>query len=69
MTAPRESILRGARQALAHAKGEGPGRKHVFEIPEKIDIPKIRRKLKMSQRRFAETYGFDVKTLSGGDGS
>lgn len=58
-----ESILRGAQQALAFAKGEANPDDYRVHIPEAIDVKRIRAKFGLSQKRFAETYGFNVRTL------
>ncbi len=61
MTKAGESILRGAAEALAHAKGEDVGA--VVHIPEAVDVKAIRKRRGMSQVRFAVTYGFPVATV------
>lgn len=58
-----QSILRGARQALAYAKGEADGSKYRVQIPHEIDVRAIRTKLKMTQEDFARQFGFSVNTL------
>ena len=58
-----ESILRGARQALAFAKGEADVSQYRVHIPHEIDVRRIRTKLKMTQEAFARQFGFSVNTL------
>lgn len=58
-----QSILRGARQALAFAKGEADVRQYRVHIPHEIDVRAIRTKLKMTQEDFARQFGFSVNTL------
>ena len=58
-----ESILRGARQALAFVKGEADVRKYRVHIPREIDVRVIRDKLGMTQEEFARQFGFSVNTL------
>ncbi|MDE2133881.1 MAG: helix-turn-helix domain-containing protein [Alphaproteobacteria bacterium] len=58
-----ESILRGARQALAFAKGEADVSQYRVHIPHEIDVCRIRTKLKMTQEQFARQFGFSVNTL------
>ncbi len=58
-----DSILRGARQALAFAKGEADISKYRVHIPYEIDVKRIRTKLGMTQAEFARTFGFSVDTL------
>jgi len=59
-----ESILRGAREALAYAKGQKEaGKAHVVMVPKQIDVRAIRNKLHMSQGEFAANFGFSQRTL------
>ena len=55
------SILRGARQALAYAKGERDG--FVAHVPEAVNVKAIRRKLGYSQSKFARTFGFNLDAV------
>ena len=57
-----DSMLAGAEQALAFARGE---KDHgcVVHIPEEIDVKAIRQKVKMSQSEFANMFGFSKRTL------
>lgn len=55
------SILKGARQALAYARGERKG--FVAHVPAAVDVKAIRRKLGLSQREFASRYGFRIDAL------
>jgi putative transcriptional regulator len=57
------SILRGARQALAFAKGEADLSQYRVHIPREIDVRRIRAKLGMTQAQFAREFGFSVNTL------
>ncbi|MGA7712957.1 MAG: helix-turn-helix domain-containing protein [Rhizomicrobium sp.] len=58
-----QSILRGARQALAFARGEVDISQYRVHIPQEIDVRAIRTKLKMTQEAFAQQFGFSVNTL------
>jgi putative transcriptional regulator len=61
MTKAGESILRGAREALAFVRGEKVDA--IVHIPQSVDVKAIRRRLGMSQTRFAATFGFPVATV------
>ena len=61
MTKAGESILRGAREALAYAGGERDG--HKVHIPEHVDVKAIRARSGLSQAKFASRYGFSPATL------
>jgi putative transcriptional regulator len=55
------SILRGAGQALAYAKGKRAG--FVAHVPAEVDVRAIRRRLDLSQREFAARFGFTVDAV------
>ncbi|MGB9153385.1 MAG: helix-turn-helix domain-containing protein [Alphaproteobacteria bacterium] len=57
-----ESMLQGAREALAYARGE---KNHgcIAHVPEKVDVKAIRHRVHMSQDQFAKNYGFSKRTL------
>ncbi len=61
MSKAGQSILRGARQALAYAKGERKG--FVAHVPDKIDVVAIRRRLGLSQGEFAAQFGFKLDAV------
>jgi putative transcriptional regulator len=57
-----ERIMRGLREAAAHARGEKvPGLK--VHVPEKIDVYAIRRKTGLSQAAFSSRIGVSAGTL------
>src|SRR5579872_4426823 len=58
------SLLKGAKEALAYAKGNKKKAKtyHVT-IPKKVDVGAIREKLHMSQNSFAKNFGFSTRTI------
>ena len=55
------SILRGARQALAYAKGARAG--FVAHVPKEVDVKAIRKRLALSQSEFAARFGFAVDAV------
>lgn len=61
MSKAGESLLRGAEQALAYAKGARDG--YVVHVPDEIDVAKIRKAMKLSQREFAGRFGFAVDAV------
>ncbi|MCM0021655.1 MAG: type II toxin-antitoxin system MqsA family antitoxin [Tagaea sp.] len=61
MSKAGEKILRGAREALAFAKGARNG--CVVHVPGEIDVAKIRKGMKLSQREFAGRFGFAVDAV------
>src|SRR5882672_3081494 len=62
MTKAGESMLAGAKSALAFARGE---KDHgcIVHIPEEIDVKAIREKVDMSQSEFSRAFGVSKKTL------
>ena len=60
----RHKIVDGLRQAISYAKGE-PARVRVTHcnVPENIDVKKLRERLGMSQPEFALRFGFSLGTL------
>ncbi len=57
-----QSILQGAREALAFARGE---KNHgcIVHVPKEIDVKAIRRQIHMSQSEFSRNYGFSKRSL------
>jgi putative transcriptional regulator len=59
-----DDILKGAETALAYTQGKNVDViEHEVEVPEHIDVAAIRKRLKISQTKFAQLFGFDVATL------
>lgn len=59
-----ESLLRGAKEALDHAKGKKVKVKtHKVSIPKHVDVKAIRNKLHLTRKEFADRYGFSIRTL------
>lgn len=62
MTTAGDRILKSAKQALAFAEGEQDHGCSVH-IPEEINVRRIRQKLDMSQKAFAEYFGVNLRTV------
>ena len=61
MTRLGRDLIQGMTEAIAFARGDGSGAvMHPVEVP---DVRGIRRALRMSQQRFAETYRIPLPTL------
>ena len=58
-----DSIVQGALEAAAFAKGEANLKKYRVHIPDEIDVRRIRKNLGLSQGKFADVYGFSVRTV------
>ena len=62
VTTAGKRILKSAKQALAFAEGkEDHG--CTVHIPEEINVRRIRKKLDMSQKAFAEYFGVNLRTV------
>jgi len=61
MSKSGERILRGAREALAYAKGAREG--FVAHVPEEVDVAAIRKRLGLSQGEFAARFGFKLDAV------
>lgn len=63
MTKAGNKILAGAEAGLAYVRGDRTkGRAHHI-ITSDIDVKAVRKKTKLTQERFAETYGLSLSTL------
>ena len=61
MSKPAETILQGAREAAAYAKGKRQG--FVAHIVREIDVAAIRNRLGLSQAGFAEQFGLELSSI------
>ena len=61
MSKSGQRILRGARQALAYARGAREG--FVAHVPEEMDVVAIRKRLGLSQADFAAQFGFKLDAV------
>jgi putative transcriptional regulator len=58
-----KSLERSFRQAIAAERGELRLKTHVVMVPDDVDVKAIRRRMKMTQREFAERFGFPLGTI------
>lgn len=61
MSEVSDSMIKGMEEALAFAKGKKTAA--IVHIPEEINVRRIRNKLNMSQRVFADYFGVNVRTI------
>jgi putative transcriptional regulator len=62
--AKRHKIVSGLRQAISYAKGASSQvRVTQYNVPDNIDVKKLREGLGMSQPEFALRFGFSLGTL------
>jgi putative transcriptional regulator len=59
-----DKILAGLEAAAAYAAGDkSKGIEHIVRVPAAIDVRAIRRKFGLSQKKFADRFGFDARAL------
>jgi putative transcriptional regulator len=63
MSKAGDSLLRGAREALAYAKGEADVSQYGVHVPKSLDVKAIRQKVEMSQQDFAGYFGVSRRTI------
>lgn len=57
-------IVKGALEALAFAKGDkSAGKLTTVEVPNRVDVKEVRKKLQMTQQEFSSRFGFKLGTL------
>ena len=61
MTKLFEEMAQGTAEAHAYMKGKRKGYK--VTLPEKVDVRNLRKRLHLSQNRFAESFGFSVDAV------
>jgi putative transcriptional regulator len=60
----RQKVIAGLRDAIAFAKGDqSRARVTRYDVPQSIDVKKLREGLRMSQPEFALKFGFSLGTL------
>jgi putative transcriptional regulator len=60
----RHKIVAGLHDAISHAKGaSNKARITRYQVPDNIDVKKLREGLDMSQPEFALRFGFNLGTL------
>ena len=60
---PERNVVTAAREMLAHARGEIQLESYEYTPPAKVNVAQIRKKLGLSQKEFADHYGFAVSAL------
>lgn len=58
-----EELVEAMREVAAHARGELELPVRAVRVPQAVDVPRIRHHLKLSQRQFAERFGFALSTV------
>lgn len=63
MTRLGREVAGALQEVLDDVTGRKPLKGYLVQVPERIDVAQIRRKLRLSQRQFAERFGFDVRAV------
>ena len=64
MSTAGKSILAGLHDALAYAQGDTTrGQAHTVQIPDRVDVKAIRKRLGLTQAAFAQRYGFELSSI------
>lgn len=59
-----DSIVQGAKEGLAYLKGDASGvAVHHFHNVDAENIKRVRSELSMTQKQFAENFGFSLDSL------
>lgn len=59
-----DELIKGMEEAINYMHGKKTHAKvHKVQIPDKIDVRIIRKKLGLSRQEFADRYGFSIRTL------
>jgi putative transcriptional regulator len=66
MTKMFEDMKRGLEEVNAFLAGESAG--HKVTLPAEIDVKSIRKRLKMTQARFSDTFGFSLDAVKHWEG-
>jgi putative transcriptional regulator len=61
-----EDMMTGLNEVDGFLAGEGTGYK--VSVPAEIDVKAIRKKLKMTQSRFSDTFGFSLDAVKHWEG-
>src|SRR5216683_7152195 len=60
----RHKVVAALQDAIAYAKGDqSRARVTIYNVPQSIDVKKVREQLCMSQPEFALKFGFSLGTL------
>jgi putative transcriptional regulator len=59
-----DEITEGLTNAIRYAKGDkSAGIEHRVEVPDRVDVKRVRAKLGMSQTTFSKRFGISMATL------
>lgn len=56
-------LVEAMQEVKAHVRGQSELPMRIAQIPEAVDVPGLRRRLRLSQRQFAERFGFTLGSV------
>ncbi len=56
-------LVTGLKEVLSHRRGEIELEGYEVHVPSVVDVAAIRKRMGLSQRRFASRFGFDVTAV------
>ncbi len=56
-------LIAGLKDAVAHARGKLDLPNYTVTVPDRVDVAKLRRRLGLSQARFARAFGLEVTAI------
>ena len=56
-------LLESMQQIVAHERGEIVLPSYEIDVPVRIDVARVRAKLKLSQKKFADRFGLDITAV------
>ncbi len=62
-TSDDKRLIQAVREMAAHMRGEIKLESYEYTPPAKVDVARIRKQLGLSQKQFAEHYGFAISAL------
>lgn len=60
-----DKLMNSVQQAVDYTQGKPVKglREYVVNVPKKVDVKETRKKLNMTQKAFAETFGFSLQAV------
>jgi putative transcriptional regulator len=57
-------LIQAMEEAVGYVRGQNKNSiTHMIEVPDNVDVPKIRKKMALTPAQFASKYGFSYKTV------
>ena len=56
-------MIAGLKEAVVHARGEITLPSYTVEVPERVDVVAVRRRLGLSQAAFARAFGLELTAI------